>query len=587
MDWQRTLLIAALAVVSYLMILQWQKDYVQAPGADQARTEAAAAAPSGTDQQASADSAVAGDESYSQSYPQGAADDVPVAPVDNSGGSDVPVSPVSADQATTASAGTPSGDLILVETDLMRVRIDPLGGDIVHVGLKQYPVSIDRPDVPFTLLESGGDILYVAQSGLIGPDGPDGQPGGRPLYRSDQSRYRMQGDSLTVTLSYEQADGTEIRKEFRFQQDHYVIDVNFVVQNRGADPWQGLMYGQIKRDSSPDPGLNASVGFGLPTYLGGAYWDQDKRYNKVDFEDMAESPLNKKIPGGWLAMIQHYFMSAWIPDQEQTHHYRTRVANGFNIIGFTTPKATVAPGDSYRFNARFYAGPKIQERLKALLPGKGMDLAIDFGPLFFISEILFQVLDFFHNLTGNWGFAIILLTILVKLIFFYPSALSYRSMAKMRKVAPELTRLREQYADDRQKLSQEMMNLYKKEKINPLGGCLPILLQMPVFLALYWALLESVELRQAPFLFWIEDLSAMDPFFVLPIIMGASMWVQQKLNPAPPDPMQAKVMQFLPVIFTVMFLWFPAGLVLYWVTNNVLSIAQQYVITKRIEAGSS
>ncbi|HAG92739.1 MAG TPA: membrane protein insertase YidC, partial [Gammaproteobacteria bacterium] len=245
------------------------------------------------------------------------------------------------------------------------------------------------------------------------------------------------------------------------------------------------------------------------------------------------------------------------------------------------------PSESHTFSARFYAGPKIQKTLKALVPGKGLDLAIDFGPLFFISEILFWFLEMFHSWTGNWGFAIIMLTMLVKLIFFYPSALSYKSMAKMRKVAPELTRIREQYGDDRQKLSQEMMNLYKKEKINPLGGCLPILIQMPVFLALYWALLESVELRQAPFLLWIEDLSVMDPWFVLPLIMGASMWVQQMLNPAPPDPMQAKVMKMMPILFTVMFLWFPAGLVLYWVTNNILSITQQYVITKRIESGAS
>ena len=561
MDWQRTLLIAALAVVSYMMILQWQKDYVDAPLAEQA-------------------------ESYSQSYPQDGTGDVPTE-VSNASTADVPVDPTVTSSAPQPDTLTPTQGLIEVDTDVLSVKINPLGGDIVYVGLKDYPAQLSTPDVPITLLQSNDAHTYISQSGLIGPNGPDGSKEGRPRYSSEQNRYRMEGETLTVTLRFQQDNGALINKEFKFEAGSYVIDVNMTVENNSDQTWQGLMYGQIKRDSSEDPGLNSAVGFGLPTFLGGAYWDQEKAYNKISFEDMAEAPLNKQIPGGWLAMIHHYFMSAWIPDQDQTHHYSTRVAKGFNIIGFTTPKAVVAPSESHTFSARFYAGPKIQKTLKALVPGKGLDLAIDFGPLFFISEILFWFLEMFHSWTGNWGFAIIMLTMLVKLIFFYPSALSYKSMAKMRKVAPELTRIREQYGDDRQKLSQEMMNLYKKEKINPLGGCLPILIQMPVFLALYWALLESVELRQAPFLLWIEDLSVMDPWFVLPLIMGASMWVQQMLNPAPPDPMQAKVMKMMPILFTVMFLWFPAGLVLYWVTNNILSITQQYVITKRIESGAS
>jgi len=357
------------------------------------------------------------------------------------------------------------------------------------------------------------------------------------------------------------------------------------VDNKGASPWTGAFYAQIQRDGSPDPGVQKSGGFGLPTFLGMAYWDTDKHYNKLKFDEIAKEPLNKDIPGGWLAMIQHYFMSAWVPDQNGTYHYNTREVNGNYIIGYTSQAVSVAPGQSHSFNAQFYAGPKIQKNLKAVIADKGLELAIDYGPLFFISKLLYWLLSFFHTHTGNWGVSIILLTFCVKLIFLYPSALSYRSMAKMRKVQPLLTRLKEQYGDDRQRMSQEMMNLYKKEKINPLGGCLPIVIQMPVFLALYWALLESVELRQAPFFGWIKDLSVMDPYFVLPLIMGGTMYIQQLLNPAPPDPMQAKIMRFMPIIFTAMFLFFPAGLVLYWVTNNSLSILQQYLITRSIEAG--
>ncbi|MCG8535516.1 MAG: membrane protein insertase YidC [Pseudomonadales bacterium] len=565
MDWQRTLLIAALAVVSYMMVLQWQEDYAGSAQARQAEQQ--------------------------QSYPQ----DIPDDTVANSdipqqamaSAEDVPPDPSATPAVIPTLNEEPTQGLIEVQTDEFALRINPVGGDIVYVGLVKYPVSQEQLDIPFTLLDSSPSHTYVAQSGLVGKNGPDSSSSGRPHYSSAQSRYEMESDQLVVDLTFQQENGAIVTKSYIFTRGSYAVDMKIKVDNHSAEPWVGALYGQIKRDGSSDPGMDGASGFGLPTYLGGAYWDTEKPYNKIDFEDMEESPLNKKIPGGWLAMIQHYFMSAWIPNQDLTHQYSTRVSKGNNIIGFTSLPVKVAAGDSHEFEAQFYAGPKIQKDLKALLPGKGMDLAIDFGPLFFISEILFWTLDYFHSWTGNWGFAIIMLTILIKLIFFYPSAISYKSMAKMRKVAPEMTRLREQYADDRQKLSVEMMNLYKKEKINPLGGCLPILIQMPVFLALYWALLESVELRQAPFLLWIQDLSVMDPYFVLPLIMGGSMWVQQMLNPAPPDPMQAKVMKMMPILFTVMFLWFPAGLVLYWVTNNLLSIAQQYVITKRIEAGGS
>lgn len=564
MDWQRTLIIAALAVVSYLMILQWQKDYIQPQQAAQI-------------------------ESNAQSYPQ--AEPVTDSNASVPTASEIPDTVPKAPQSATAqqpagpSAQTAVSDkLIEVDTDVLQISIDPRGGDIVRVGLKQYPVSVGEPNLPIELLRHDGGHTYIAQSGLIGQDGPD-RPNARPLYSSAQSHYTLKGDSLKVDLTYRQNNGAVITKEFTFNKGLYDIQLTTRIDNQGAAPWVGAFYGQIQRDGSPDPGVQKGGGFGLPTFLGMAYWDTDKPYNKLKFAEIDKQKLDKDIPGGWLAMIQHYFMSAWIPDQNGTNHYFTRKVKDNYIIGFTTASQSIAPGQSHSFDAKFYAGPKIQKKLVAVLPDKGLELAIDYGPLFFISKLLYWLLSFFHSHTGNWGVSIILLTFCVKLTFLYPSALSYRSMAKMRKVQPLLTRLKEQHGDDRQRMSQEMMNLYKKEKINPLGGCLPIIIQMPVFLALYWALLESVELRQAPFIGWIKDLSVMDPWFVLPLIMGGTMFVQQLLNPAPPDPMQAKVMRFMPIIFTAMFLFFPAGLVLYWVTNNSLSILQQYLITRSIEAG--
>jgi len=417
----------------------------------------------------------------------------------------------------------------------------------------------------------------------VGANGTDksGQP--KPYYQSAQTYYAMDNqDQLVVDLTLAQDNGAKITKRLTFNKSEYLVNVDVIVDNTSDKQWSAAMYSQIKRDGKPDPGMD-SGGFGLPTFMGSAYWDQDKPYNKLTFEDMVEEPLNKKIEGGWLAVVQHYFMSAWIPDQSMTYQYRTRSVNGNYIISHMTPTINVASGTQYTFNTRFYAGPKILKTLEEIEEGKGLDLVVDYGPLFFISKPLYKTLKFFYELTSNWGVAIILLTLMVKILFFPFSAASYRSMANMRRVQPKLLEIRERHASDRQQLSQAMMKLYKDEKINPLGGCLPILIQMPVFLALYWALLETVELRQAPFFLWIEDLSVMDPYFILPLIMGASMLVQQMLNPAPPDPMQAKMMKLMPIIFTVFFLWFPSGLVLYWVTNNLLSILQQWHITRGIE----
>ncbi|MCG8315677.1 MAG: membrane protein insertase YidC [Pseudomonadales bacterium] len=566
MDLQRTLLIVGLAVISYLMILQWQEDYGSTPPPPQT-------------------------EINSQSYPQGdTGTGLPSSPAVSAVSEDLPTAPdvVTSTPEVAKPVAEPSAQSIVVETDVLKMVIDPVGGDVIATDLLDYAHSTNAPDVPFTLLANNSVHTYIAQSGLVGKGAPDSAPSGRPHYSTGQNHYKM-GDEpeLIVDLEFTQASGVKITKRFSFKRGEHLVGVDYLIENNSDQPWQGAMFGQIKRDGSKDPGLQDATGFGLPTYLGAAYWDTEKPYNKVDFDDIDEQRLRKQIPGGWLAMIQHYFMSAWIPDQDLTHVYETRKVKGNYIIGFTSPLVSVAPGDDGEIGARFYVGPKILKVLENIDGADGIDLAVDYGPLFFISKPLFWLLDTFHEFSNNWGVAIIMLTILVKLIFFPLSAASYRSMANMRRVQPKLVAMRERFGDDRQKMSQEMMKLYKEEKINPLGGCLPILVQMPVFLALYWALLESVELRQAPFFLWINDLSVMDPYFVLPLLMGGSMFIQQLLNPAPPDPMQARMMKLMPVIFTVFFLWFPAGLVLYWVTNNVLSIAQQWYITRAIEAGDN
>lgn len=551
MDWQRSLLIGLLAVVSYLMILQWNEDY-------------------GTKPQASAETIVP------QNYPQA---DTPLVKAND----DLPqVTSPSVPEAPTPAA---TNHFIKVETDVLSVLISASGGDVVSAKLKHYPISSEDKNTPINLLTETSSHTYVAQSGLAGIDGPDASPAGRPVYRSDKTDYILEGDTLSVPLYFTTEKGAKITKVFEFTKGNYLIKNRFVVENASTQPWSGAFFAQIKRDGSPDPGVATSTGFGLPTFLGVAYWSKEQPYNKYTFEDMDERALDMKgITGGWMAMVQHYFLSAWIPDQTAVLDYATAVVKGNYIIRMVGQPVVIAPGTQQEFSASLYVGPKVQKSLEAILPDKGLDLVVDYGPLFFISKLLFWLLSFFHGLTSNWGVAIILLTVTVKAIFFYPSAISYRSMAKMRAVQPELLRIREQYADDRQKLSMEMMKLYRDNKINPLGGCLPILIQMPVFLALYWALLESVELRQAPFFGWIVDLSIMDPYFILPLIMGGTMFIQTSLNPAPPDPMQAKMMKFMPAIFTVLFLWFPAGLVVYWITNNTLSILQQWIITRRIEA---
>lgn len=554
MDVQRVILIAALALVSYLMVLQWNEDYGPAQQPQQQQTATVSA--------------------YGDSNSQPVSE-LPQAS-DANQDADVPVS------GQAVAKPVDSNKLISVRTDVLELLIDPKGGDVIHAALPEHESALNSGQ-PFVLLEQNTNRTYVAQSGLVGQDGPDAKSEGRPVYTSAQSEYTLEGDSLSVDLTLTTETGVQITKRFTFQQGQYDVAVEYLVNNTGAEPFNAVLFGQIKRDGTADPSQQTSMG--MQSYLGGVFSTADNNYQKVDFGDMDEERFKATSPDGWVAMVQHYFLSAWIPAPGAEYTYQSRKINGQYLVGFLSPSFTVAPGQEQTVSATFYAGPKDVDQLEQIAPN--LELTIDYGWLWWIASPLYMLLKWIHSVVGNWGLAIIGITILVKAALFHLNAKAFKSMAKMRKFAPEMTRLKELYGDDRQKMSQEMMKLYQKEKINPLGGCLPILVQMPVFIALYWVLMESVELRHAPFFGYIQDLSQMDPYFILPILMGATMFIQQMLNPTPPDPMQAKMMKMLPIIFTFFFLWFPAGLVLYWLVNNMLSIAQQWVINKQIESGEA
>ena len=556
MDIKRTILIVALAVVSYVMVLKWNQDYGQAALPTQNVAASSTTAPALPD-------TVSGNNASNSA-------DVPSANTDTSTPTETPVAA--------------SKDLIHVKTDVLDIAIDPQGGDIAQLRLPLYPRRQDHPDVPFQLFDNGNERTYLAQSGLTGVDGPDARSSGRPVFSTDKKTYELAPgqDQLVVDLKFSE-NGINYIKRFTLKRGLYDVQVSYLIDNESSKPWNGNLFAQLKRDASSDP--SSSTATGTATYLGAALWTSSEPYKKVSMKDIDKAQLKETVQGGWVAWLQHYFVTAWIPQKGDNNVVQTRKDNQGNyIIGFTGPTLTVEPGKTAETSATLYAGPKSQGVLKELSPG--LELTVDYGILWFIAQPIFWLLQHIHSLVGNWGWSIIFLTMLIKGIFFPLSAASYKSMARMRAVAPKLAALKEQFGDDRQKMSQAMMELYKKEKINPLGGCLPILVQMPVFLSLYWVLLESVEMRQAPFMLWITDLSIKDPFFILPIIMGATMFIQQRLNPTPPDPMQAKVMKLMPIIFTFFFLWFPAGLVLYWVVNNCLSIAQQWYITRKVEAAT-
>jgi len=473
----------------------------------------------------------------------------------------------------------PSG-VVHVETDLVRAEISTAGGDLRRLEFKTHGGTLDRKK-PFILFEQNAEHTYVAQSGLIGQD----LPTHRTRFSSPAERYELEPgqEYIEVPLTAAVGNGVEVTKIYRFRRGSYLIDVSFEIANQGAAPIQPYAYFQLVRDEKPPEGDSAMV----PTFTGIAVYTDKEKFQKIGFEDVQEgkAPYPKNSLDGWIGMVQHYFVGAWLPrNGEPREFYTRRLEGGLYAAGTIMPVGAVPAGGKARVTVPLYAGPQEQDKLAAIAPG--LDLTVDYGWLTVIAVPLFWVLDWLHKWVQNWGVAIILLTVIIKLIFYPLSAASYRSMAKMRVVAPKLQKLKDQYGSDRQRLQQAMMELYKSEKINPLGGCMPIIVQIPVFIALYWVLLGSVELRNAPFMLWIDDLSSPDPYYVLPVLMGLTMIIQTWLNPTPPDPVQAKVMKIMPIVFSVFFFFFPAGLVLYWLVNNVLSIAQQWQITRMIERDS-
>ena len=572
MDWQRIVLIGSIAVLGFMLLLEWNEF------SDRHRTNIV--------QSETTTSTIASTET------DVVAESVPTDTTTVDGKSEIPAaSPVTVtSNKPSASENNAKDDaasqLVRVTTDTLDILIDTHGGDIVKVALLKHAAELNG-DQPYILLNRNNNFTYVAQSGLVGPgdDGTD-SAGFRPTYMTDSVEYLLAENEheLAVDLKLEK-NGVTYIKRFLLTRGDNLIKLIYLIENNSQKNIQVQLFGQIKRDSQ-QPIIDTDAGFGIQPFLGAAVTMPDSNFEKIAFDDLRQTGETFSIQGGWVAMVQHYFLSVWIPDQNQENNFmlRKKKNEDLYLLGFISPSVAVGAGSRAEVSADFYAGPKDIDRLEAI--ADYLDLTIDFGILWWVAKPLFYFLNWINSFVGNWGWSIIILTIVIKAAFFRLSAASYRSMAKMRKVAPKMQTIKERFGDDRQKMSQEMMKLYKTEKVNPMGGCLPILVQMPVFIALYWVLLESVEIRHAPFILWLNDLSVKDPYFILPLLMGVSMFIQQKLNPTPPDPMQAKVMQWLPVIFTFMFLWFPAGLVLYWVVNNTLSIVQQYIITRQIEAAN-
>lgn len=569
MDNYRLILIFAVAFLSMMVWQQWQLDY-----GPQSVQEASLAFDA--NEQATDNNAVDMNEAVTESSSL-ISDAIPDAPAVASNDNLASAKP--AVNQITESEQSSQQKKIHVETDNFNLMIDTRGGSIVKVNLKKYPLSLDRPDTEFPLLTELPANYYIAQSGLIATEKALA-PTHESIYSTSSDSYAMKSDqnSLEVDLVWQHESGVKVTKRFTFNRGSHLIVVSHHVDNNSANNWSGRQYQQLQRAKPSDDSKSTFI----YTYTGGAIYSEENKYEKIKFDAIEDSDLNRDIKGGWLAMLQHYFVSAWVPPVEQVHHYYTKaLPTGRYVLGAYSPSKTITPGQTETFEAQFFSGPKLQHEMEAI--SEGLDLTVDYGYLAILAKPIFWGLEKIHTLLGNWGWSIILLTLLIKLAFYKLSETSYKSMANMRKVAPRLQTLKERYGDDKQRLNQAMMEMYKKEKINPLGGCLPMLVQIPVFIALYWVLLESVELRQAPWILWIEDLSIKDPYFVLPLLMGITMFIQQKLNPPPPDPMQAKIMMSLPIVFTVFFAFFPSGLVLYWFVNNLLSILQQWYITKRIE----
>ncbi|MCF6354951.1 MAG: membrane protein insertase YidC [Candidatus Polarisedimenticolaceae bacterium] len=472
---------------------------------------------------------------------------------------------------------------IKIITDLLDVEIGTQGGDILNVFLRDYPLTKENPDVKFKLMNSGTVNRFIAQSGLIGAN-KERAPTHEALFQPEQQEYRLADgeEAIEAVLTWHHPSGITVNKRYTFKRGSYEVELRHEVINNSDSDWAARIYHQLQRSRPPDGEGNRF----LYTYTGPAIYTQEDKYEKYSFDDIDDAQLSRDTAGGWIAMIQHYFLGAWIPPaDEKTHLYTNKLPNNRYLVGMYSPLVKVAAGSSHDFTSKMFVGPKLQAEMEATAPG--LELTVDYGWLTVLAKPIYWLLQQMYSISQNWGWAIIFLTIIIKGLFYKLSEASYKSMANMRKLAPRMKALKDRYGDDKAKMNQATMELYKKEKINPLSGCLPIMVQIPVFIALYWVLLESVELRQAPFIFWLDDLSKEDPYYVLPFLMAASMFVQQKLNPAPLDPMQAKIMMSLPFIFGIFFAFFPSGLVLYWVVNNLVSITQQWYITRKIEQESS
>ncbi len=571
----RNLLLVALLFIGYLLWMQWQEDYHSGV----AHTEVKRASVT----------AVTNVPADTAATPSAGGADVPAAPP--------PTAAPAAEPPNAANSGTPAVSHVVVTTDVLRVEIDPRGGNVVVADLLSYPQRPKDFAHPVRLFDDRDATFFEAQSGLVSATGP--APDHQTLFVPTRNTYALgsAADTLEVPLTWSDPSGLRVSKVFVFKRGSYVIDERQEIDNRGAVDWTGNAYHQLQRvppivDTAGIKGYSNTERY---SFAGAAWYSAADKFQKLKFDHFASEPLDRDLSGGWAAMLQHYFFAAWIPAATETDHYSTktylaRLADGAEIrrylIRTQSPPIHVAPGDTKTDNARLYVGPKLQSTLEQVAPG--LSLTVDYGIFTIISEPLHWILAQFHKLTGNWGFAIILLVLLIKAAFFKLSETQYRSMAKMRKLQPRITALKERYGDDRQKMNTAMMELYQKEKANPLAGCLPMLVQMPVFFALYWVLLESVELRQAPFIGWIQNLTAPDPYYVLPVLNGLVMIATQYLTPtAGMDPTQAKMMKVMPVIFSVMFAFFPAGLVLYWTVNGALSLLQQWIIMRRLDSSEA
>ena len=498
-----------------------------------------------------------------------AAIDVPAA-------SDVPnvASTVTEDETPIIDNSFTQGAFTTVVTDLLTVEISHKGGTIINAYLNDYPKEL-KSEEKFQLLSNSPDGIFHAQSGLIPAEQ---MPTHQSKYTSERQEYFLQGNrELIVPLIWKGDNGVVVTKNYHFKPDSYIVEVDYLISNNSNTDQIVSSYTQLSHGSEKESGGGFMMG--MQNFSGGATYNDEEIFEKIDFEDFDSSPKTTSI-GGWAAMIQHYFFAAWIPNDDKKHTYSTKSSRGKYLLTTVNPSSRIAAGTTASLGKnQLYIGPKEHVRLELLAPG--LDKTVDYGWLYIVAKPLSVFLHWIYSFIGNWALSIVVLTLIIKLAFYKLSEKSFRSMAGMKKLAPRLQKIKETYKDDKQKIGKKTMELYKSEKINPAAGCLPILVQIPVFISVYWVLIEMVELRQTPFLY-LPDLAAKDPYFILPLIMGASMWFQQRLNPPPADPIQAKIMMMLPVVFTVFFLWFPSGLVLYWVTNNVLSIAQQVFINKKI-----